>query len=126
MPEEINRVLTDQISDRLYITEQSAAANLEREGVDPKRVVFVGNVMIDSLLSHRSQARPASAPCSTRLRPSILIAGRLRIGHAAPAGQRRQPDALRHVLSLLREVSSRCRWSSRCTRAPAQHRSASA
>ena len=61
MPEEINRVLTDQVADRLYTTERSAEANLVREGVDASRVAFVGNVMIDSLLSNRELARPAAA-----------------------------------------------------------------
>ena len=60
MPEEINRVLTDQVADRLYTTERSALANLVREGVDASRVCFAGNVMIDSLLSNREQARPAA------------------------------------------------------------------
>ena len=61
MPEEINRVLTDQIADRLYTTERSAAHNLAREGVAAERVVFVGNVMIDSLLSHQRHAPSAAA-----------------------------------------------------------------
>jgi UDP-N-acetylglucosamine 2-epimerase (non-hydrolysing) len=60
MPEEINRVLTDQIADRLYTTESSAGENLRREGVAAERVRFVGNVMIDSLLSHRRSACPPS------------------------------------------------------------------
>ena len=60
MPEEINRVLTDQISDRLYTTERSALANLVREGVDAGRVCFAGNVMIDSLHASRPQARSAA------------------------------------------------------------------
>jgi UDP-N-acetylglucosamine 2-epimerase (non-hydrolysing) len=60
MPEEINRVLTDQMSDRLYTTERSAAANLAREGIAPERVRFVGNVMIDSLRASRPRARPAA------------------------------------------------------------------
>ena len=51
MPEEINRVLTDQIAALLYTTERSAHANLAREGIDGQRVHFVGNLMIDSLLS---------------------------------------------------------------------------
>jgi UDP-N-acetylglucosamine 2-epimerase (non-hydrolysing) len=50
MPEEINRVLTDQLSSWLYTTERSAIANLAREGVSEERVHFVGNLMIDSLL----------------------------------------------------------------------------
>src|SRR6202521_592284 len=49
MPEEINRVLTDQMADLLLTTERSAADNLIREGVDPARIHFVGNVMIDTL-----------------------------------------------------------------------------
>jgi UDP-N-acetylglucosamine 2-epimerase (non-hydrolysing) len=57
MPEEINRVLTDQISDLLFITERSAADNLAREGVAADRIHFVGNVMIDTLLQHRERAR---------------------------------------------------------------------
>lgn len=60
MPEEINRVLTDQVADRLYTTERSALANLTREGIAEDRVCFAGNVMIDSLLSHREHARPAA------------------------------------------------------------------
>lgn len=59
MPEEINRVLTDQISDLLYTTERSAHANLAREGIDDDRIQFVGNLMIDSLLSHKPRAVPA-------------------------------------------------------------------
>lgn len=49
MPEEINRILTDQLSERLYTTERSASVNLAREGVQDKSILFVGNVMIDSL-----------------------------------------------------------------------------
>ena len=61
MPEEINRVLTDQLADRLYTTERSALANLLREGVAAERVCFAGNVMIDSLLSNREKAHSAAA-----------------------------------------------------------------
>ena len=60
MPEEINRVLTDQIADVLYTTERVAHDNLAREGVDGSRVRFVGNVMIDSLLANRELARSPS------------------------------------------------------------------
>lgn len=57
MPEEINRILTDQISDYLFTTEASAEDNLLREGVARDRIHFVGNVMIDTLLTHRDRAR---------------------------------------------------------------------
>jgi UDP-N-acetylglucosamine 2-epimerase (non-hydrolysing) len=56
MPEEINRVLTDQISDYLFTTERSAHDNLRREGIPEERIYFAGNVMIDSLLKHRDKA----------------------------------------------------------------------
>ncbi len=52
MPEEINRLVTDSISDLLFITEKSGLQHLEHEGIDKKKVHFVGNVMIDSLVSY--------------------------------------------------------------------------
>lgn len=52
MPEEINRILTDSISDLLLTTSQDADENLRAEGVPAERIRFVGNVMIDSLLEH--------------------------------------------------------------------------
>ena len=56
MPEEINRILTDAISDILFCTEQSGIDNLSREGVDQDRIFLVGNVMIDTLLQHKQTA----------------------------------------------------------------------
>ncbi len=56
MPEEINRVLTDAISDLLLCTERSGVENLHREGIPGERVHLVGNVMIDTLLRHREAA----------------------------------------------------------------------
>lgn len=59
MPEEINRVLTDRISDLLYTTSEDAEENLIREGVDREHIVFVGNVMIDTLMYNLDRAVPA-------------------------------------------------------------------
>lgn len=56
MPEEVNRVLTDRISDYLFVTEGSGFQNLVMEGVDEDRIFFVGNVMIDTLLDHLRMA----------------------------------------------------------------------
>ena len=68
MPEEINRVLTDQISALLYTTEPDALANLTREGIAPERVHFVGNVMIDTLLANRgARGRSERAKIDARL-----------------------------------------------------------
>jgi UDP-N-acetylglucosamine 2-epimerase (non-hydrolysing) len=60
MPEEINRVLTDQISDLLFTTERTALANLRKEGIAEERVHFVGNVMIDTLHMNLGRAVPAA------------------------------------------------------------------
>ena len=73
MPEEINRVLTDQIADLLYTTERSAETNLVREGIDVERVRFVGNVMIDSLLHNREFARsPSDVVAATSHDPELI------------------------------------------------------
>jgi UDP-N-acetylglucosamine 2-epimerase (non-hydrolysing) len=60
MPEEINRVVTDRISDLLLTTSPEAEENLLREGIDRSRIRFVGNVMIDSL--HHARRSPTDAP----------------------------------------------------------------
>jgi len=59
MPEEINRIVTDHVSDLLFTTEPSANENLSREGIPPEKVFFVGNVMIDTLVAllPKAQAR---------------------------------------------------------------------
>ena len=56
MPEEVNRVLTDQISDLLFITEKSAIENLEKENISKSKIHFVGNCMIDSLVYYLPKA----------------------------------------------------------------------
>jgi UDP-N-acetylglucosamine 2-epimerase (non-hydrolysing) len=65
MPEEINRKLTDAISDLLFVTEQSGVENLKHEGVGAEKIFLVGNVMIDCLLRHRELA--AKSPILDRL-----------------------------------------------------------
>src|SRR5204862_1142809 len=60
MPEEINRVLTDRLADRLYTPGRDASANLRREGISADRVQLVGNIMVDTLLHRLPQIdRPA-------------------------------------------------------------------
>lgn len=61
MPEEINRILTDQLSDLLFITEADARDNLLREGIPNEKVHFVGNVMIDTLRYNLRNVVPASS-----------------------------------------------------------------
>jgi UDP-N-acetylglucosamine 2-epimerase (non-hydrolysing) len=107
MPEEINRVLTDQIADRLYTTERSAQANLAREGVAEERVCFVGNVMIDSLLSNRAFAHsPAKTLQVAGVDPEVLEDPR---GYGVVTLHRPsnvdRVEQLEPLLSVLREVS---------------------
>ncbi|UTY56938.1 non-hydrolyzing UDP-N-acetylglucosamine 2-epimerase [Massilia sp. erpn] len=59
MPEEINRLLTDQLSDLLFTTEESGRDNLLKEGIADERIHFVGNVMIDTLRANLERAVPA-------------------------------------------------------------------
>ncbi len=68
MPEEINRVLTDGISDLLFVTEQSGLVNLKNEGIDSDRVHLVGNVMIDTLLANKKNAQKSSILAELGLR----------------------------------------------------------
>jgi UDP-N-acetylglucosamine 2-epimerase (non-hydrolysing) len=67
MPEEINRVLTDQLADLLLTTSRDADQNLRAEGIPAERIVFVGNVMIDSLFAAR--ARPTDVLARLGLEP---------------------------------------------------------
>jgi len=67
MPEEINRLVTDAISDQLFVSEESGRANLLKEGVDPGKIHFVGNVMIDCL----ERFRPLWARSDVRQRIGV-------------------------------------------------------
>jgi len=109
MPEEINRVLTDQISDRLYTTERSALANLRREGVDEARVCFAGNVMIDSLQAARPQARSAADTLRAHGHDTALLQGENGYGVVTLHRPSNVDDAdtLRALLRTLREVAQR-------------------
>jgi UDP-N-acetylglucosamine 2-epimerase (non-hydrolysing) len=109
MPEEVNRVLTDQVADILYTTEREAAANLAREGIAAERVHFVGNVMIDSLLEHRARAvAPADALASAGADVSIArdAAGFGVVTLHRPSNVD-SPDALAEALDVLRAVAAR-------------------
>lgn len=60
MPEEINRVLTDSVSDMLFVSEKSGIENLRKEGISEDKIHFVGNVMIDSLVHHLDSAEKST------------------------------------------------------------------
>jgi UDP-N-acetylglucosamine 2-epimerase (non-hydrolysing) len=75
MPEEINRKLTDAISDLLFVTDPAGMENLESEGVASSRAFFVGNVMIDTLLAARDRAMqsPILEQLNVQARDYVLI-----------------------------------------------------
>lgn len=73
MPEEINRLLTDSIADYLFVSEPSGVVNLKREGVDEKKIFFAGNIMIDSLVSHREKAGRSTIMKDLELTPGSFI-----------------------------------------------------
>jgi UDP-N-acetylglucosamine 2-epimerase (non-hydrolysing) len=109
MPEEINRVLTDQISDVLYTTELLAHDNLAREGIDTSRARFVGNVMIDSLLANRAIARsPQQTIAAAGFSPQILddLKGYGVVTLHRPSNVD-QAETLEPLLNVLREVSTK-------------------
>jgi UDP-N-acetylglucosamine 2-epimerase (non-hydrolysing) len=56
MPEEVNRIVTDSVSDYLFTTCEDANENLRQEGISENKIFFVGNLMVDTLLSHRHKA----------------------------------------------------------------------
>ncbi len=68
MPEEINRIVTDSISDLLLVSEPAGLDNLDREGVPADRVRYCGNVMIDSLVEQLPSARALDMPAKLGLR----------------------------------------------------------
>lgn len=69
MPEEINRIVTDRLSDYMFVTEPSGLKHLEQEGVDKRKVFFTGNIMIDSLASSLAAAKKSSILTDLRLEP---------------------------------------------------------
>ncbi len=73
MPEEVNRILTDHLSDLLFVTEQSGSENLQREGIPASRVFLVGNTMIDSLLAFKERADASTILSSLSLRADKSI-----------------------------------------------------
>ena len=100
MPEEINRVVTDSVSDILFTTESSAAENLLHEGIDPNKIHFVGNVMIDSLIFALDTARKSTL----RERLGVQRAGYIVLTLHRPANVD-DPARLRAALEAVANIS---------------------
>ncbi len=109
MPEEINRILTDQVSDRLYTTERAAITNLLREGISQKRIVFAGNVMIDSVAHSLSRACSALETLNKHGVEASFLDDPQGYGVVTLHRPSNVDDAtaLRHCLGVLGEVAAR-------------------
>jgi UDP-N-acetylglucosamine 2-epimerase (non-hydrolysing) len=114
MPEEINRIVTDHLSDLLFVTEASGIQNLRAEGVAEEKIRFVGNTMIDSLLSFQEKAGKSNILDKLGLRNGSS-------GHAIHNGAARyalltlhrpsnvdDPDTFLNILEGLQELSATC------------------
>jgi UDP-N-acetylglucosamine 2-epimerase (non-hydrolysing) len=73
MPEEVNRVLTDQVSDHLLIHSPEAVDNLVMEGIDRSRIHFVGNTMIDTLVRLRGRVDSGAVLERLEIAPPYLL-----------------------------------------------------
>ena len=105
MPEEINRVLTDQISDLLFITERDARANLLREGIADSRIHFAGNVMIDTLRYNLARAVPAVQTLGRHGAPAHWANNGFALLTMHRPSNVDEPATLRSVLGAIRDVS---------------------
>lgn len=100
MPEEINRKLTDAISDMLFVTDPAGLEHLKQEGADEKRIFFVGNVMIDTLMAAKAQA----------MKSDILERIKQKEGRFALLTLHRpsnvdEPEKLRGIIEALDEIA---------------------
>jgi UDP-N-acetylglucosamine 2-epimerase (non-hydrolysing) len=107
MPEEINRKLTDAISNFLFVTEQSGVQNLRKEGIPDNRIFFVGNVMIDCLLDHRQFASKSQILRQLGVQSdgsSHLAYGLLTLHRPSNVDD---AEVLRELLAVVADLSSR-------------------
>jgi UDP-N-acetylglucosamine 2-epimerase (non-hydrolysing) len=100
MPEEINRVVTDRLSDLLFAPSPDAVDNLRAEGVPAERIHFVGNIMIDSLVASLDAARSLDAPRRHGVAGQRYVLVTLHRPNNVDA-----PDTLREVLDTLAALS---------------------
>jgi UDP-N-acetylglucosamine 2-epimerase (non-hydrolysing) len=114
MPEEINRILTDHVSDLLFVTEESGLQNLRNEGVSPRKIHFVGNTMIDALLTLKDKAEESAILEELGLRAQV---GKNGVGNPINGyalltlhrpGNVDDRDTLRNILEGLEGLARKC------------------
>jgi UDP-N-acetylglucosamine 2-epimerase (non-hydrolysing) len=102
MPEEINRLVTDSVSDYLFASERAGVRNLLAEGVPREKIFFAGNVMIDTLLRSRHAAAGSTVLERLQLRPRGYIVATLH----RPSNVD-DPERLTAMIAVLREAARR-------------------
>ena len=102
MPEEINRLVTDSVSDLLFATSPDAVENLRAEGVPESKIHLVGNPMIDSIQRHRAQAKERHSPERYGLTSRRYALVTLHRPSNVDA-----PEALRRILGALQDLAKR-------------------
>jgi len=103
MPEEINRILTDQLSEYLFTTCKDANKNLINEGISEDKIFFVGNTIIDTLLSHMEMAKKSSILERLRLKKNNNIEKYAVVTLHRPSNVD-NPNALMGILRALNEI----------------------
>lgn len=104
MPEEINRLVTDSISDLLFVSEPSGMHNLINEGVPDEKIFFVGNVMIDSLVTHIQKANDSAILADLSLTPKTYTLVTLH----RPSNVDEKPN-LEKILRIFEAISKQSR-----------------
>jgi len=107
MPEEINRILTDQLSDVLFTTERTAADNLQKEGIAAERVFFAGNVMIDTLLANCQQASSLQATLNNYGCERVLSEKNYALLTLHRPSNVDEPETLAQLMRVIGEISTK-------------------
>ncbi|MFA6542731.1 MAG: UDP-N-acetylglucosamine 2-epimerase (non-hydrolyzing) [Bacteroidota bacterium] len=102
MPEEINRVMTDAVADYLFVTERSGVDNLKNEGVPERKIFFVGNTMIDSLLRYKEKSDRSAVLSRLKIHPQHYALVTLHRPRNVDS-----PDELRKIVLMLNAVGEK-------------------
>jgi UDP-N-acetylglucosamine 2-epimerase (non-hydrolysing) len=104
MPEEINRIITDHLTDYLFVTEKSGLENLQNEGISAKKTVFAGNTMIDSLEYYIDKSNRSNILVSL----DVLKNNYILVTLHRPSNVDNLNN-LANIIKMLNEVNSRCK-----------------
>lgn len=101
MPEEVNRIITDAISNHLFVTEHSGLVNLAKEGVPDDKVSFVGNVMIDNLAYLKTKSDQVTIMADLKVKRGEFVLMTMHRPHNVD-----NADGLKDILQIIKDVTS--------------------